>query len=91
MRKVIRANGKCPLCGSEASVLFLTTECTNIGCSNHKDGIVTKEEYDLLESSPVAESDTCCERTLFEDDCDDCDDCCDDCDGCESDEDERKD
>jgi len=92
MRKVIRANGKCPLCGCEANILFVTTECTNIECSNHKDGILTKAEYDCMDSNPVEEAEEYSEEkeTLFDDvECDDdCDEC--DCDDCDED-DERKD
>lgn len=92
MKKVFRANGKCPLCGCEAHVLLVTTECTNTECSNHKDGILTKAEYDCMDSNPVEEAEEYIEEeeqeeeTLFDDcDCDNCD--CDDCDA----DDERKD
>ena len=49
MRKVIRANSKCPLCGCEAYTAFFAAECTNSDCTNHKAGVVTKSEYDFLD------------------------------------------
>jgi len=92
MRKVIRANSKCPLCGCEAYTAFLAAECTNSDCTNHKEGVVTKSEYDFLDlledddTSGLTDKD----GTLFdncsgrddqeeEEDCSGCDDC--DCDG----------
>ena len=50
-KKVIKANSKCPLCGEEAYVSFMTTECSNGACDNFREGVVSKADYALLEAN----------------------------------------
>jgi hypothetical protein len=86
MRKVVRANAKCPLCGSEAYIAFMSTECTNLECANHKAGVVTRSEYDLFEANASEEPDGWGTEEFFErdTDCDGCDQSC-ECDDSEED------
>ena len=48
MGKVIKANGKCPLCGAEAYIGFAEAECTNFSCELFKEGVLSNEEHDVM-------------------------------------------